>query len=629
MGIDGKNDDFEEQNDDGEPAEPEDDSSFERDYEKYRAERLERDAREDELTRQLQELLSPFTVLLATIDAEPDLQRKQSLLADFETKFGELLQSNEFFYQDTSLQDLPRRRIDLNNLRTRGSDDDILYSNGNDEIGAYYEITEILDALEKIEIEIASMEFEVQFPLMIGTVDKEELELQKRIYGAKGANLEIARNVIGKLKESKVAPIMEYIEVVIPDFERIPVEVYRKWKRGESITDDLKPFFDWIKGRCVMVRSSAVFSEDGDENTGAGIYESTKLDAGKSLEDFERSVVAVYESVDSDNAKKYRAERGITEEEEMGIVLHEFVDSCPENGDKGYVNSVVKQVPALMDISLDNGMRPVINRNELRKKIYRSSLDDVKFLHYMPDLERYGTGFKKSFIRPVGSVSLLTYLLEQHYGQPVQVEFVFSEGEESYSALSRRINLLQVRSLPKNFMEPAHVEFPLDKSPLFEGRALGIIDATLPVLPNDDDNSKNTGIVFFESSQFTSIRFNGDNLPQQGVVVVLGSSTEAHGHIETLCAERGLNLIFNKDTKSTFSSDLEIASTLKPSTLIYQILSKSDSASAAIEQEQLVNRMLTLGSISGGSNIDEFRGHKFVHVVSDGLTGKIYAPDEE
>jgi hypothetical protein len=441
---------------------------------------------EDEILSQLKALLSPFTSLLEQIEAEQDLQKKQELFEEFESKLDEFLNENAFLYENMSFG-----RVNLGNFYTLTSYNHITYFG----IYATDDIMELLEGVEKIKLEIALMEFEVQFPVVIGTVDREELERQTRIYGAKGANLEVAKTVLAKLKESQLVAEMNYIDVVIPDFERIPVEVYRKWKRGESITDDLKPFFDWIKGRCVMVRSSAVFSEDGDENTGAGIYESTKLDAGKSLEDFEKSVIAVYESVDSDNAKKYRAERGITEDEEMGIVLHEFVDSCPENGDKGYVNSVVKQVPALMDISLDNGMRPVINRNELMEIGVGAGKDDRKLFHYTPDCSRYGHEYSHRFREPVVGVSLVAYLLEKYYGQPLQIEFIFSEYEGEVRSFnnSKRINLLQTRSLPKNFMEPAQVEFPHDKTPLFEGRALGIIDATLPVLPNDDDNSRKTG----------------------------------------------------------------------------------------------------------------------------------------
>jgi hypothetical protein len=55
------------------------------------------------------------------------------------------------------------------------------------------------------------------------------------------------------------------------------------------------------------------------------------------------------------------------------------------------------------------------------------------------------------------------------------------------------------------------------------------------------------------------------------------------------------------------------------------MLSRETSALAATLQAKILDSMLS----PGGGHIDEFQGHTRLHVVSDGLTGKIYAPDEE
>jgi hypothetical protein len=129
---------------------------------------------------------------------------------------------------------------------------------------------------------------------------------------------------------------------------------------------------------------------------------------------------------------------------------------------------------------------------------------------------------------------------------------------------------------------------------LFEGRALGIIDTTLDVLPNLANNSKLKGVVIFKSSQFASLResFHYDSLPKEGAVVVLGPSMKNFGHIETLCAERGLFLIFNN----------------------YYYTAEEGYVARCLEnkEDNSFNSLLYT--------------YKKLHFVSNGLEGRIYAP---
>jgi phosphoenolpyruvate synthase/pyruvate phosphate dikinase len=61
-----------------------------------------------------------------------------------------------------------------------------------------------------------------------------------------------------------------------------------------------------------MVRSSAVYSEDSEKTSGAGIYES--VGDIQSLDDFKKAVQSVFESVESEKAKAHRKMFNISEE---------------------------------------------------------------------------------------------------------------------------------------------------------------------------------------------------------------------------------------------------------------------------------------------------------------------------
>jgi hypothetical protein len=403
-----------------------------------------------------------------------------------------------------------------------------------------------INSFEEIAFALQKAKFEIKFQETVGLIDKERLREETKKYGAKGANLQMIleviqaiQNITWSLDES----------CFIPDFERIPVSVYRKWKNGESIRSELEPFFAWINQRNVMVRSSAVYSEDNEETTGAGIYESLSLDEGVTIDDFESAVVSVFKSVDTDEAKKYRAQNGV-QLEEMGIVLQESV-SYFSNHDKGYVNTVLKQVPQLMDIVFESGFRPVLRKNAIEHKCANAS-EEQSLFHYQIDWHKYDDSMS------IERLAMLSFLLEKYYGQTLQIEFILAEKEDQHSySRGKQIAILQTRFLPKKFSESAQIEFP-QKELLFEGRALGITDTILDILPNYKDNSEHEGVVIFESSRFGSMghNFSDYNFPKKGVVVVLGPSIENFGHIETLCAEKGLFLIFNCNYHSQRESSM-------------------------------------------------------------------------
>gem|GEM_PF-6442123 len=56
-------------------------------------------------------------------------------------------------------------------------------------------------------------------------------------------------------------------EINIPAYEKIPVSIYKKWKNNENIDSDLETFYNQINEKKVILRSSAVFSEDNENST--------------------------------------------------------------------------------------------------------------------------------------------------------------------------------------------------------------------------------------------------------------------------------------------------------------------------------------------------------------------------
>ena len=69
--------------------------------------------------------------------------------------------------------------------------------------------------------------------------------------------------------------------------------------------------------------------------------------------------------VQKEQKKKVSCEKDI-ESEEMGIVLQEYI-SHDTDDEKGYVNTIVKQVPKLMDVVLESGFRPVLDKSIVEK----------------------------------------------------------------------------------------------------------------------------------------------------------------------------------------------------------------------------------------------------------------------
>lgn len=389
--------------------------------------------------------------------------------------------------------------------------------------------------------------------------DKEQFNQLRLKYGAKAANLIILSGLTGNI--NKAIKNHYDVELGIPDFQAVPVEFYRAWRKGKLADDDLRPYFEWVNGlkekerwaeeehnSDYIARSSAVFSEDGENVTGAGIYESVKIYGGRTFQDFKDAVIKVYESTNSPRAQAYREQHGI-KEEEMGLIIQKYVnpdDSFNLHGQsqEGYINSRLTSVPQLMEI-VTKTSRNFIKRKELDFFLaLRAHGDEDSFRnihHFPPDNYKVHPDL---LIR----AAQLASIVERIWKKDIQIEFV---------ADGLTMNFVQVRELPPTILsQTTEIRFP-DELPIHSGASIGMGNLELPVLDDEDDNSEKTGVVVFPSNDMWTMGRNSYRLPKEGAVIVCHPEGK-FGHIQTLCAERGLVCIF-PDMNAEGESNLHYA----------------------------------------------------------------------
>lgn len=323
------------------------------------------------------------------------------------------------------------------------------------------------------------------------------------------------------------------------------IHIERGW--GGNLSDaDLLSYYDWASHLIddsrwwrdeehpvdYIVRSSAVFSEDGEKATGAGVYDSVRVYGGSEFKDFKDAVVKVYESTESPQARAYRAQYGI-DKEEMGLIIQKYAVSDRHSlygqSNEGYVNSRLPGTPQLYEV-VTGTSRNFIRRDELDFFIALDAdhHDDAfrKAHHFRPDI------YKVDEHLPV-RITQIANAIEKLWGGDIQMEFVYD---------GPIINVVQVRELPQSAQPEVEIQFPSQPA-VHTGAAVGFGDIDLQVLDNGADNSEKTGVVVFPSNEMFSMGNNSYHLPKEGAVIItrLGGY---NGHIQTLCAERGLICIF-------------------------------------------------------------------------------------
>lgn len=417
-------------------------------------------------------------------------------------------------------------------------------------------------------------EFELKITESPLKFDQARHESLREEYGAKGAALVFLREAASWIRDTLRLPLY------VPEFQLVPTSVYKSWKQGDDISEALRPFYNWSSSDHAIVRSSARFSEDGEELTGAGVYSSERLKKGASFEEFVEAVKSVYHSVDSELAVKYRTDASIGNEE-MGLVVQRFVCDQFGNSYSGHVDTVRAKVPELLDIRNPNGERITCHKSKLVELVACGDSISQGGVRFVESESHHSF---REFDLKIGTAA---YVVERLCGRPQQVEFVFH---------NQFFIAVQTRPLPSQYLGKANIHFLVDMEPVFEGSGLGICDLELDILGKDDSNSGKEGVVIFHRSHGAGHFGPERYFPKKGVVAILAQSASGDGHIETRAIERGLMLVFNPES-----------ATLKNTKML----------SALLEGHHLEDGL-------GVEVIPHIQGHRRVRVVSDGLTAKIY-----
>ncbi len=385
-------------------------------------------------------------------------------------------------------------------------------------------------------------------------VDKDRLKKLHTTYGAKAADTIVFAEHL-KTLEGNDGDTEWQQPMQVPDFIPVDTGLYKLWQNDrlgfearladlnsaavalvsgpDYLDEDDTPIM--AVPRLVVIRSSAVNSEDGEDITGAGIYDSVAVDP-RDGEAFQKAVEQVFASTNSPRAVNYRQQHGI-DSEEMGLLVQIYCDApSRERGDTtpfGTVNSHSTH-PNLMEVETQKGSL-VFDRERIRRHLLASA-ESADILHTIPDHTIDGIGGPDSKL--VHSAVHAAMLAELFFAKPVQVEFY---GD----------NILQVRPLPNlaTEMKAVPVEFPENIEPIDWCRATGVGDVILRVLDNRARNNQNAGVViFWDENRFTSSSSlrgheGAGALPAQGAAIIINNDGYS-GHAQMLCREKGLLCLF-------------------------------------------------------------------------------------
>ena len=297
------------------------------------------------------------------------------------------------------------------------------------------------------------------------------------MFWAKWENLDKLKTLLQKLFLDTQKEYLKNTEISIPMYIKIDDSKYKSYlkltKNSENIEQDLEDLFAeeivWLSERIdkkfirYIVRSSAIKSEDW-EITWAWIYES--IDA-RSEKDLIKTIIKVYESMNTPLAKKYRKNHWI-KNETMGLILqeyktwstpHEIALFSDDNRWGWYINTDIGDWR--MKISM-NGTSVIINKTILWEYIKNKTLpffeDYTDAEMFMIDMSNFPSVEQKSvkekinklFINQVFDrrsqnlailerVAIIWYFLEKTMNEPIQIEYWYDGYEES------QIFLYQVR----------------------------------------------------------------------------------------------------------------------------------------------------------------------------------------
>ena len=332
-----------------------------------------------------------------------------------------------------------------------------------------------------------------------------------------------------------------------------------------------------FNGKAISVRSSAVVSEDNENISGAGIYDTFFLDAEQiTPKNLLEKVLQVYASVNSERAIAYRMENGV-KGEQMAVIVQKVVEGY------GYAHGVVKsRLPAragVIPVSWSDVRGAVVGN--LPAKIHTAYFHATKKMHYgnkcifMTEDALY----EKMYALDSLLVSFIP-LLRKRYGREFEAEFAFDfEG--------RRVYLLQIRELTN--IQDKQISFPKNKRALFvtnicigAGEYVGETRFIEDIYEGWDEPEHYVYIAPI-LRQSGRIDINYDELTPKKRAMILTHQSNPDAHALNIANERGL-LCICADVVSS-------------------------------KQEACYERLKRAGP--------------YVHIVSDGLQGKVYQATQE
>ncbi len=360
-------------------------------------------------------------------------------------------------------------------------------------------------------------------------------------YGAKGARLR-ALGLVFKSIEGASLPYGLRNLPEIPEFRLVETQNYRDYLDGRPLSDMSEDDYKWVRSRRqVIVRSSAAFSEDS-HSLGAGIYKSVLLPPNPSREELHAAEEYVYQSMNSDQAKRHRENIGLSEDF-MGLVLHEFNAGC----DSFYVYSHRRNhVPSMRDLvfqkisfhrepEVQESTPVIMTEKSARSGLFFHDIDCPRCLAMPLD---YTRDIYPVHIEAAAVVSVFVDLVT---GTPHQTETVLYDRSSC--------GLVQLRPLPSPWLEPVRVVFPSPEDCLLNGRCVGVFNGTLQVLGDSADNCRKKGFVVMNPAQMGSAHINWieTRIPAEGAIYLVTNSTAMRGHVESRCLERGICIIMDED----------------------------------------------------------------------------------
>lgn len=375
------------------------------------------------------------------------------------------------------------------------------------------------------------------------TLDPDTQSAYRQEFGAKAANLMIFEAYLKSVFEA--LPKSHYLkDFEIPPYMPISVNMFELWQNNdERFAEELEKVRqqalalvtpqeerldrDITYYPVVAIRSSAVNSEDGDKQTGAGIYSSVAADP-RDPEAFRKAIEAVYKSTDSETARSYREQHGIGNEA-MGLLLQRYID---DEGSTdviyGYVNSAGVN-PNIVETTTDAGTLLFDKPKFLEWLLLdHEGYGEEWALHTVPDHSRHAL---RRMAHSGGDAIHAALLGEHFFGKPVQVEFA-------------RDQILQVRPLPIDTEKQVEaVQFPEDLEPIQWCKTNGVGDITLELIGRRGDNNEQEAIVVFGGEYAFTINNGYDAMPGKGGVIILNNDGKS-GHIQMLCMERGLLCVY-------------------------------------------------------------------------------------